>query len=329
MRGTWPLGKGAWLARAGLVRAGVAAACLGWGTVVAAQPSSFPVPSRAGAPVGLVTVRPEHANVGDPVIVTARVTARAGSTIEFPAAVAVGEALEALDPRVVRVRTSGGEVVAEATWRLVAWDTGAHPLPLGDALVTTNEASERVPLATLLLTVESVLPADTARRAPRAARDVIMLPQPWWDVILPWFVPFLVVALGAAIWRRNRRDRPPPPTARREAERAFARLAEAAWGPAGEPAREVAIATEIVRDFLAARYPGAPVALTTAELVERLPPGSATTRAALVELLVTSDLVKYARHGVNADEAAAFAARARSVLAQLAEADVNVSEAAA
>ncbi len=273
------------------------------------------------APQATVTIKPERVTVGDPVVVTARVSAPIGAVIEFPSVVNAGESIEALDPRVVHVRTGGNEVVAEATWRVVAWDTGAHALPIADASVTTGGALTHIPLPTMMLTVESVLPADTSRRTPKPPRDVVAIDPPWWDTWSPLLVPLLVLLLGWAIWKRNRKERPAPPTARREADRAFERLESGSLGAVGEPAREVAIATEIVRDFLAARYAGAEVSLTTAELLALLPLRSTDVRHALGELLAFADLVKYARRAVNAREAADFTARAHALLGRIAATD--------
>lgn len=274
------------------------------------------VADAARAQEAQVMVRPPRARVGDPVVLVATVRAPAGARIEFPPVVNAAESVEALDPRVVRTHREGALEVAEATWRLVAWDTGQQALPLGDAVVTVGSAVTRLPLATQVVAVETVLPRDTARRDPRPARDVVDTGRPWYDVILPWLVPLVVLALAWGIWRRNRRERPPAPTEARDAEAAFARLEAARLGGVGEPGREVAIATEIVRDFLAARYDGADVALTTAEVTRWVAPGDGAVRAAVADLLAWADLVKYARRPVNADEAAAFVARARSVVRQ-------------
>ncbi len=283
----------------------------------------------AQAPVAEVRVRPERATVGEPVTVTARVSAPRGAVIEFPAVVSGGESVEALDPRVVQQREGGNEVVAEATWRVVAWDTGAHPLPLGDAIVTVGGASTHVPLPTRLLAVASVLPADSAEREPRPARDIIEMAPPWWDTWLPWLVPLIALGLAAALWRRNRRDRPAPVAGAPDAERAFATLTGGALAATGEPGREVAIATEIVRDFLAGRFAGAGIALTTREVLAVLPLRSAATRTLITEVLTAADLVKYARHPVSRDEAQAFTRRAHAVIAQVLDTEGAAPEVAA
>ena len=90
------------------------------------------------------------------------------------------------------------------------------------------------------------------------------------------------------------------------AERAFTSLASGALANTGESGREVAIATEIVRDYLAARFDGAAISLTTAEVLAMLPLRSPEARQHLTDLLAFADLVKYARRGVSAPEAAAF-----------------------
>lgn len=283
----------------------------------------------AQAPAAEVRVHPERATVGEPVTVTARVTAPRGAVIEFPAVVGGGESVEALDPRVVRQREGGTEVVAEATWRVVAWDTGSHPLPLGDATISVRGVLTRVPLPTMMLAVASVLPVDAAEREPRPARDIVEVAAPWWDAWMPWLVPLLALGLAAALWRRNRRDRPAPEVGALDAERAFARLNSGALAATGEPGREVAIATEIVRDFLAARFEGAGIALTTSEVLAALPLRSTPTRAMIAEVLTFADLVKYARRTVSPAEAVAFTRRAHAVVTQVLATEGGATPAAA
>ncbi|MBI2796443.1 MAG: hypothetical protein HYX65_07060 [Gemmatimonadetes bacterium] len=292
--------------------------CLSW--LVAALAAAWPV--RAQSPGTLPGVRadvalgPDTATVGDPVTLVARVTAPAGATIEFPVAVATGDDVEALDPRLVEARTSGGATVAVATWRVVGWRPGSRALPLGEAVVTLGAQQWRLPLETRTVVVRSVLPADTARRVPRPARDALAVAGPWWERWWPVALALVALLLAVRAWKRRRRSAAIAPEA--AAVLSLDRLDALALAAAGEPAREVALAAEIVRVSLMARWPEAVTGLTTAEVGEVAYRRIGPLAEDVLALLAEADLVKFARRPVTADESRAYAVRARRVLGELA-----------
>ena len=242
-------------------------------------------------------------------------TAPRGATIEFPVAVGTGDAVEALDPRLVQLRSGGNETVAEATWRVVGWRPGSQALPLGEAVVTLGASRWRVPLETRLVVVRSVLPADTAKRIPRPARGAIMLVTPWWERWWPVAIVLLLLVFARRAWTRRRVPQALAPEV--EAARSLDRLDALALAGAGEPAREVALAAEIVRASLMARWPDAGTGLTTAEVGEVAHRHIGPLADDVLALLAAADLVKFARRPVTAADAGVFTARARRVLGEL------------
>ena len=294
----------------GLVVAATTAGAQGVGTVPPA--SRAPIPARAD-----VFVRPDTATVGDPVTILARVVVPAGATVEFPVVVGIGADVDALDPRLVRSRAGGNETIAEATWRVVGWRPGTHALPLGEAVVTLGAQQWKVALETRQLVVRSVLPADTAKRAPRPARDLILLGAPWYDRWWLVAIAVVVVLFGRRAWTRRRSAQPPAPEV--AAMASFDRLQAMGLAGAGEPAREVALAAEIVRAAIEGRWPDAGRGLTTGQVSAVAHRRIGPLAGDLAALLVDADLVKFARRPVTAEAALAFTVRARRVLSELGE----------
>lgn len=267
----------------------------------------------------LVVVSPDTVTVGDPISVTARVWAPRGTIAEFPAVVATGDAVEALDPRVTAVRSGGRETVSEATYRLVAWKIGTFALPLGDAVITRNGTAMKIALETRVIVVRSLLPADSAKRVPRPPRAMWESARPWWERFVPWIGALVAALLAWLVWRRRQRRR------RRErelavrdplvdAEAAFDRLDRHGFASGGEPGRHVALAAETVRDYLAARYDDAPTSLTSTEVVALLRVRRGVPGDRLGALLHDADLVKFARRAYAPSDAIAFAVRARALV---------------
>ena len=83
---------------------------------------------------------------------------------------------------------------------------------------------------------------------------------------------------------------------------------------AGERGRYVALVIEVLRDYFAARYAQASLALTSTELsrsMRELPqvPGERLTR-----LLTEADLIKFARRPVSGDRAREIGREARAIV---------------
>jgi hypothetical protein len=88
--------------------------------------------------------------------------------------------------------------------------------------------------------------------------------------------------------------------------------------PVRDPVRAIELAAGILRGYLADRVPGTASALTTRELVARLPGSLNGTADAVRHALGAADLVKFARVRPDAGSAEAFVDEVRRVLRSLA-----------
>ena len=286
------------------------------------QTATVTVPVRIG-----VTVSPETVTVGQRVTVIVRVRAPAGSTIEFPAVtdsaakVDLAADVRIEEPRLLPAPSRPGEpreMEQIAGYRMAAWDVDSQSLGLGNILVRSGIAERSIPLGGYTVFVRSVLPADTSLHVPRPARDVMAFAYPWW---LKW----LLLAIGALlaallawwIWRAYERwkNRPVHPAA--FAQREFFRIEKLGLPEKDEGALHVALMTDVLRTYLAARVEGARPSHTTAELVAAVRASGLLDGqwiAGLAELLHQADLAKFAAWRVDAANARQLGADARSVV---------------
>lgn len=279
-----------------------------------------PALGRAQAPFDVkagAVVAPDTVRVGDPFYVRLRVQAPAGARIEFPTGPDTAGTVQALDPVAL---SSGGDSTRStdqtATYRVAAWDVGSQPIVLGEVVVRVGGDERRVTVQPLHVFVRSVLPADTTLRVPKPARPPFPYAHPiWW----PWVLLAAVVALLLVAWwwwrRRNRRPVvvvPVDPYARakQELDRVDAlRLVEA-----GERGRYVALVVEVVREYLAARYPSTSLAMTSSELLRAVRDERFVPRDRLARLLDEADLVKFARRPLSNERARELGREARGVI---------------
>ena len=229
-------------------------------------PASSTITVQAGSAVDRDTV-----TVGDVVRLTVRVRAPLGATINFPTGLDSLAPVQALEPPVVRDGADSTVVDRVATYRLSAWDVGRQPIRLGDVVVQADDGDRRVALVLPTLFVRSVLPADSAQRVPKPARDLlgVRAPVPWWWWALAGLA---VLAIGLLVWWWTRRRRAVRPTGDpfADAEAAFARIERLKLPEAGEPGRHAALMTDVVRRYLAARHESASLAQTSGELLAAL-----------------------------------------------------------
>jgi hypothetical protein len=288
-------------------------------------------PSDAGDAVRMgVVVRPETVTVGDRFTVQVRVRAPRGSVVTFPEGPDSGATVEATDPRVVQRAADGTAEDLTATYHLVAWDTGAVALGLGDVVVA-GTAGRAIPLAASRIVVASVLPPDTALHVPKPPRDIVAARPPLWPwIVLALLVLALIALLAWWLWRRRRRGRAAGPGVDpyEVAEREFARIEGLGLLEAGERGRFVALVVEVLRDYLAARLPDAALSLTSAELVRALRARPEVPAQRLASLLYEADLVKFARRPVTDERAHELAGGAREVVREV-ERRVEAARAAA
>jgi hypothetical protein len=262
-----------------------------------------------------VVVRPDTVTVGDPFVVAVRIRAPRGASIEFPSVPDSGGAIEALDP--LQVTTSPDTTVAEQTayYRLAAWDIGRRAIPLEDVLVKSGATTRRVSLADLALFVRSVLPADSALRVPKPARDVLDVGPPWWWWLLAALAA--VAMTGIAYWwyrRRRQRARHAPPDPLADAEREFDRVESLGLVAAGERARHAALMVEILREYLSRVIPAASVSLTTTEALAAVRNEPLVPTNRLAAILSEVDLIKFARRAVTPERALEVGREARAIV---------------
>jgi LPXTG-motif cell wall-anchored protein len=259
-----------------------------------------------------VTIQPDTVTVGDPYLVMVRVRAPAGTRMAFPAPPDTGGTVEGVDPVIERaVTTDPNAEDRTAIYRLAAWDTGQVSVELGDVELT-GAVERTLAIQDPTVFVRSVLPADTALQVPKEARDIFAAEGSWWWLIL---LGLLAAAIIGVLfwwwWRRRKRPRPrlvEDPFVR--AEREFAALADLGLPEAGEPGRHVALATEVLLDYLGGRVSEADPSFTTSELMRALIPRRELPLEALGHLLQEADLVKFARRPVSVERSHAFAAEA-------------------
>ncbi len=266
-------------------------------------------------------ITPDTVTVGQRFIVLLKVRAPVGATISFPAGVDSATGASPTAPQLIgaplvdSVADRGG-TTRTAAYRFTAWDVGPQRLGLRNIGVTVKGVTEYVSLADQSVFVRSVLPADTTKQVPKPPRAAIVLtPFNWW----PWLAllaAILLALLAWWLWRawRRRRSAPLPPF--ETAEREFARIEALRLIESGESERHVAMMTDVLRDYLAARVEGVQRSQTTPELIVAAAPIHAYA-GGLATLLSQTDLVKFARQRMAPAEAQALGAQAKSIVRQV------------
>ncbi|HTE47024.1 MAG TPA: hypothetical protein VK636_17385 [Gemmatimonadaceae bacterium] len=265
-----------------------------------------------------VTATPDTVRIGDPFRVTVGIRAPRGATIEFPRTTDSTSSIQSLDP--VAVRTSGDTTAMEqyADYRVAAWDIGSQSVRMEDVIVRYNGAERHIPLTGTAVVVRSLLPVDTAQRVPKPPRALFEFnPFPWWVIAL---IAAAVVGLLLLLWWWIRHRRKPTPAIvvdpyeRAEAE--FKRVEALALLEAGERGRYVTLMVEILRDYLAARYAEASLALTSTELHRSMRENPFVPTERLMRVLTDADLIKFARRPVSSDRARELGREARAIVSQ-------------
>lgn len=264
-----------------------------------------------------VLVQPDTVTVGEHFQLLVRVRAPRGSQISFPPGPDSGLTVEAVDPRELRPSLDSAFTEETAVYTLVAWDTGWQASRLGDLVVTTDGTDRRISITGDSVHVQSVLPADSALRVPKPARDILLAHRPWWHWLLAALAALALIALLFWWWRRRRPRRSPGAGADAYdvALREFERIASLGLIEAGEPGRYVALNSDAARDYLAARLgDGAQRSLTSSELLASIAGRAAVDVGRLSPLLAESDLIKFARRPVTAVRARELGEEARGVV---------------
>lgn len=268
-----------------------------------------------------VTVSKDTVTIGEPFEVRVRVRAPVGSQIRFPENPDSTATVQARDPRSITTNDSVRFIDQTATYRVAAWDVGAQPIVIGNVSVAlpsgAQTADRTVSLEGRQVFVRSVLPADSAQRVPKPARPL------WEPRMFPWWLLALVlaaIAIGVLVWwwlKRRRRPKPAVPIDPYvRAQREFNRLETMGLVDAGERTRFVALAVEVLRDYLASRHSEASLALTSRELVNALRRRASIPHEQLLRVLHEADLAKFAAFSLTEDRARSLARDARGIVEQ-------------
>jgi hypothetical protein len=262
-----------------------------------------------------VTKSKDTVTIGEPFEIRVRVRAPADAEVRFPENPDSAGTVQGRDPRTIMVTDTVQSLDLTAIYHVAAWDIGTQAVRLDDVVVTWSAADHHVPIEGVDVFVRSVLPADSALRVPKPARPLFEArPFPWWLLALV----LAALALGLALWwwiRRRRRPRPPvivDPYAR--AVREFNRLESMGLVDAGERTRFVALVVEVLRDYIAARYPDATLALTSRELVAVMRRHPTVPLEQLARVLHEADLAKFAGWSLSEDRARNLARDARTII---------------
>ena len=271
-----------------------------------------------------VEVRPGVVTVGEPFTVRVRVRASKIATIKFPAVPDSGDAIEAIDPRAIEDAGDAAAIDRTAVYRLVAWNTGPRTPRLADVAVMVAGVEQRYRIAVPPVVVRSLLPADSALRVPKAARTPVPSPSGAWRYWLLGGV--LAIGLGWYWWRARRRRRARPPKeveAFAAASDAFRALDGLGLAEAGEPGRHVIAHVDVLRRYVARRFPSAPESLTSRELVRALGAADFPLLPERVGALLEREAaVRYAAAPIAPDAAVALACEARAIVTDVQAAHV-------
>jgi hypothetical protein len=285
---------------------------------VRAQDASIP---QRGALI-TVTVAPETVTVGQPFSVRIRVRAPKFAIIHFPAVPDTADAIEAVDPRATEDAGDAELIDRTAVYRLVAWDVGKRTPHFANVTVAAGGADQQYPVAAPAVTVQSLLPADSVDRVPKDAKDPIAPPGILWKILL-----IAAVVLGGIVWwwreRRARRatERPPEPEPFVAAIASFDALDALGLPASGESGRHAIAAVDVLRRYLARRFPDMRESLTPQELETALRDSDLPVLPQRLTVLLQREAsLRFARADVSADEAVALGRESHAIVRDIQQA---------
>lgn len=273
--------------------------------------------AHAQAPATQVSARvsPESPAIGEPITVELRVRAPAGSVVRFPELPDSNDVVEALDPRAMREASTAEWLDRTAVYRLIAWDTGARVVSFEDVSVATDGAERRYPVRIPTLRVRSVLPADSTGRIPRPPRALLEVSGGWWRLWVALAVVALLGWFAWRSWRRRHRVVDDGPDAALLAVQGFAHARALELLDAGEPGRHALTHVQVMREYLAARFPEAGLSRTAREVSEALRGVEFPILPERVaDLLLRAEPIAFAAAPIASAEATEIADEARRIV---------------
>ena len=281
-----------------------------------ATPTRTPMRTPMLAPQVTARITPDSVGVGEPILVELRVRAPIGSAVRFPALPDSSDVVEPLDPRSIRDASTASILDRTAVYRLIAWDTGRRVVKFADITVSKDGAERRYTVSLPTLRIRSVLPADTTRRVPRDARALLAIAGGLWRLWLGLAVVVVLLFLIGRAWRRRASVRAAlGPDAAAVAKDGFAHAARLGLLEAGESGRFALTHVDVLRRYLAVRFPQAGPSRTAREVAEALiGTDFPVLPARVANLLLRSEPIAFARAEVSQDEARGIAAEARAIV---------------
>lgn len=316
-----PTGRPGWIGRCGLHRGP------GWWLVACAVVVGTATPlqwlSAQDDPrqaLLSVSIAPETVTVGQRFTVRVRVRAPKVAMVTFPEVPSASDGVDPVDPRVIDDGPPGDVLDRTATYAFAAWDVGVRAPKLDPVTVSVGGRAQRFVVGAPSVVVRSLLPKDSAHVAPREARDPIPLPGRLWQ----YTILALLVAAGLLWWWRRRHSARAAVGERRageawdEARKAYATLDTVALAAAGETGRHVIAHVDVMRTYLARRFPTVDAGLQARDATTQLMEVDFPVPVRRVAALLERDAeVRFAHAAVDAREAEALAHEARDITDQV------------
>lgn len=264
------------------------------------------------APEVKAEVAAREAHVGDPLTVVVTAVTRRGVPVNLPAQLELGP-FALLERHESESTQADGRLRRQFRLQVAAYETGELTLPaLGLTYIAPDGSVLTIDTEPVPITIKSLIANEPEPELKPNAPPVSVL-QPN-RLLIGLLLGLLVAALGAlvgvALWRRWRarpqvRATPPPRPPHEVALERLDRLGAAGFLEHADYRPFYFTLSEIVRDYVGARFGFDALELTTEELVVALRArlSSAALMAELEGWLAGCDLVKFAKVSPSAAEA--------------------------
>jgi hypothetical protein len=270
-----------------------------------------------------VGLSPRTIHVGDVFNASMQITVPAGTVLFVPDTLDVTGDVENAARKRVRVDTlQSGDLHYLVSYPLTAWRPGTDTLPpITATLIATlrgPKSESSITVRMPIITVSSVLPADTANIQPKDPRDVWGANRLWWPFVVAALLALLLIGLLIWWWRRRRQRKAEEPIPlpvvihpREWALRELDRIAAARLIERGDLRFYYIELSEVLRKFLGMLDSAWGTDLTTNELSDRFI-ALRVSPGALFGMLDRADLVKFARQRPPSEQARKDLETARS-----------------